>query len=129
MSLKVLIVDDSRAMRGMIRRVIAISGLEVSECLEAGDGLEALEVLGSNRVDVVLADINMPRMNGEELVQEMSKRGIIRSVSVIIISTDGTSLRRSRLTELGAAGYLTKPFVPEALRDEVERVLGDAHAA
>jgi len=117
-------VDDSPAMRGMIRRVISLSGLEVSECFEAGDGIEALDLVAREWVDVVLADINMPRMNGEELVRRLSDMGITTSVPVIIISTDGTSLRRARLMELGAKGYLVKPFAPEMLRDEIERVLG-----
>jgi two-component system chemotaxis response regulator CheY len=111
-------------MRGMIRRVISLSGLEVSECLEAGDGLEALDIVSREWVDVVLADINMPRMNGEELVRRLSEMGITISVPVIIVSTDGTSLRRARLMELGAKGYIEKPFAPEMLRDEIERVLG-----
>ena len=124
MSFRILIVDDSPAMRGMIRRVISLSGLEVSECFEAGDGIEALDLVAREWVDVVLADINMPRMNGEELVRRLSDMGITTSVPVIIISTDGTSLRRARLMELGAKGYLVKPFAPEMLRDEIERVLG-----
>ena len=128
MSLRLLIVDDSRAMRSMIRRVISLSGLDVSECLEAGDGVEALEMVAREWVDVILADINMPRMNGEELVRRLSEMGITTSVPVIVVSTDGTSLRRARLMKLGAKGYLVKPFAPEMLRDEVERVLGVANA-
>jgi len=128
LSLRLLIVDDSRAMRSMIRRVISLSGLDVSECLEAGDGVEALEMVAREWVDVILADINMPRMNGEELVRRLSEMGITTSVPVIVVSTDGTSLRRARLMKLGAKGYLVKPFAPEMLRDEVERVLGVANA-
>jgi len=115
-------------MRSMIRRVISLSGLDVSECLEAGDGVEALEMVAREWVDVILADINMPRMNGEELVRRLSEMGITTSVPVIVVSTDGTSLRRARLMKLGAKGYLVKPFAPEMLRDEVERVLGVANA-
>lgn len=128
MSLRLLVVDDSRAMRGLIRRVISLSGLDVNECLEAGDGIEALEILTREWVDVVIADINMPRMNGEELVRRLAEMGIIASVPVIIVSTDGTSVRKKRLMEMGAKGYLIKPFAPEMLRDEIERVLGVANA-
>jgi len=115
-------------MRGMIRRVISLSGLDVNECLEAGDGIEALEIMAREWVDVVIADINMPRMNGEELVRRLSEMGIIASVPVIIVSTDGTTVRKTRLMQMGAKGYLIKPFAPEMLRDEIERVLGVANA-
>ena len=68
MSFTVLIVDDSPDMRSFIRRVVAMSGFDVGNCLEAADGEDALSQLENNWVDVVLTDINMPRMNGEELV-------------------------------------------------------------
>lgn len=124
MPLRILIVDDSPAMRRMICRTISLSGLEVADYVEAGDGIEALEILNREWVDVILADINMPRMNGEEFVQELSQAGITTSVPVIIVSTDGTALRRDRMIGLGARGYLVKPFMPETLRDEIERVIG-----
>ena len=124
MPLRILIVDDSPAMRRMISRTIALSGLEVADFVEAGDGIEALEVLNREWVDVILADINMPRMNGEEFVQELAQAGVTTAVPVIIVSTDGTALRRDRMIGLGARGYLVKPFMPETLRDEIERVIG-----
>jgi len=123
-SFRVLIVDDSPSMRNFIKRVMTASGLEVSACFEAGDGQEALELLDREWVDVVLSDINMPRMNGEEFVRRMSESGLTATIPVIIVSTDGTALRQQHLSSLGARGYLVKPFLPEALKDVIESVLG-----
>jgi two-component system, chemotaxis family, chemotaxis protein CheY len=123
MSFTVLIVDDSPAMRSFIRRVVDMSGFDVGTCLEAGDGQEALCRLEENWVDVVLTDINMPRMNGEELVRKMHQDDLLRSIPVVVVSTDSTEIRMRTMTELGARGYVTKPFHPEKLRSELERVL------
>lgn len=123
-----MIVDDSPTMRSMIRRVVWLSGLEVETIFEAGDGIEALEVVSREWVDVILTDINMPRMNGEELIRRLAEAGITESVPVIVISTDATTLRRENVATLGAKGYIVKPFLPEALKDEIERVMGVANA-
>ena len=128
MSFRILIVDDSPTMRSMIRRVVWLSGLEVETIFEAGDGIEALEVVSREWVDVILTDINMPRMNGEELIRRLAEAGITESVPVIVISTDATTLRRENVATLGAKGYIVKPFLPEALKDEIERVMGVANA-
>ena len=124
MSFRVLIVDDSPSMRKMIRRVIALSGLEADTVFEAGDGLEALEIMDREWVDMILTDINMPNMNGEELIRRLKETGVTEAVPVIVISTDATTLRRDNVAGLGARGYIVKPFLPEALRDEIERVTG-----
>ena len=124
MAFRVLIVDDSAAMRGFVRRVIELSGFEADIFLEAGDGKEALALLNANWVDVVLTDINMPNMNGEELLSFMAVDETLRTIPAIVVSTDGTDLRRSRMLELGARGYVRKPFTPEELRAKLEEVLG-----
>jgi two-component system chemotaxis response regulator CheY len=120
----VLIVDDSPAMRGFVRRVLDMSGLKVSQCHQAGNGQEALELLQREWVDVILTDINMPVMDGERLVQCLGGDESLRSVPVLVISTDRTEGRVRRMLALGAKGYVAKPFLPEMLREEVERVLG-----
>jgi two-component system chemotaxis response regulator CheY len=124
MAFRVLIVDDSAAMRGFVRRVIELSGFEADVFLEAGDGKEALALLNANWVDVVLTDINMPNMNGEELLSSMAADETLRTIPAIVVSTDGTDLRRTRMLELGARGYVRKPFTPEELRAKLEEVLG-----
>jgi two-component system chemotaxis response regulator CheY len=123
MSFRVLIVDDSPAMRGFIRRVLDSSGLEIGAVFDAGDGLEALELLAREWVDVILTDINMPRMDGEAFVASLAQSPAYAAVPVIVISTDATTVRRQNLLALGVRGYLAKPFTPEMLREEIERVM------
>jgi two-component system chemotaxis response regulator CheY len=128
MAYSVLIVDDSPVMRTFIRRVLTLSGFEVGECIEAGNGEEALAMLSAHRVDVILTDINMPRMNGEELLRRLAADGILKTIPALVISTDATKERILRMLALGAEGYMSKPFTPEGLREELERVLGDRNA-
>jgi two-component system chemotaxis response regulator CheY len=128
MAYSVLIVDDSPVMRSFIRRVLGLSGFEVGECMEAGNGEEALAQLSAHRVDVILTDINMPGMNGEELLRKLGADGVLKTIPAVVISTDATNERILRMIALGAEGYMSKPFTPETLRDELERVLGARHA-
>ncbi|MGB6947137.1 MAG: response regulator [Bryobacteraceae bacterium] len=128
MAYSVLIVDDSPVMRSFIRRVLTLSGFEVGECVEAGNGEEALAQLSAHRVDIILTDINMPGMNGEELLLKLQADGTLKTTPAVVISTDATNERIVRMIELGAQGYMSKPFSPESLRDELERVLGERDA-
>jgi two-component system chemotaxis response regulator CheY len=121
---RVLIVDDSPAMRAFVRRVIQLSGFELSTCFTASNGREALDVLRQEWVDAILTDINMPEVDGEEFLRRLSADELLHSIPVIVISTDATQNRISRLLSLGARGYVTKPFLPEVLRTELEGVLG-----
>lgn len=127
MALHILIVDDSPAMRSFIRRVMKLSGMEVDHYFEAGNGQEALAQLAANPIDAVLTDINMPVMDGEEFVRKMRAEGPFQSTPVIVISTDATTHRIQTMQSLGAVGYLQKPFGPEQLRNELDRVLGVSH--
>jgi two-component system chemotaxis response regulator CheY len=124
MAYNVLIVDDSPAMRSFVRRVLDLSGLTVGKCLEAGNGREALDLLREEWVDVVLTDLNMPTMDGEQFVRCVEGDDSLRTIPVLVVSTDRTEGRAQQLLTLGAKGYVTKPFLPETLREEVEKVLG-----
>ena len=124
MAYRLLIVDDSPAMRAFVRRVIGISGFDLAACFEASNGQEALEILGREWVDAILTDINMPGMDGEEFLRRLAADEVFRSIPAIVISTDATHHRRERLLAMGARGYLSKPFLPEALRAELETTLG-----
>jgi len=104
--------------------VIELSGFELSDCFEAADGEEALAVLRAEWVDAILTDINMPVVDGEEFLRRLSADPMLCSIPVIVISTDATRNRIDRMMALGARGYVTKPFVPETLRAELERTLG-----
>ncbi len=123
MAFKVLIVDDSPAMRKFIKRVLDLTGLEISECLNAGDGQQALDIMADNWVDIVLTDINMPIMNGEQLMEHISSNPILSTIPVMVISTDQSGTRLARMMSLGAKEYVTKPFIPEVLGDAMQRLL------
>jgi len=124
MAYRVLIVDDSPAMRSFVRRVLELSGFELSTCFEASNGQEALDLLRQEWVDAILTDINMPGVDGEEFLRRLSGDEVLRSIPVIVVSTDATRNRIERLLALGARGYITKPFLPETLRAELETTLG-----
>ena len=124
MAYRVLIVDDSPAMRTFVRRVIDLSGFELSDCFEASNGGEALDLLRNEWVDAILTDINMPGMDGQEFLRRLSQDEMLRSIPAIVISTDATSHRMASMASLGARGYVTKPYLPETLRAELERTLG-----
>lgn len=130
MAFNVLIIDDSPAMRKFIRRVLTLSGVEIGECLDAGDGQEALNVLQANWVDIVLTDINMPNMNGEQFMEKMAGDPLLSSIPVLVVSTDRSDARMKRMLGLGARDYLTKPFLPEDLGGVLGKLLGGrAHGA
>jgi two-component system chemotaxis response regulator CheY len=122
-----MIVDDSPSMRAFVRRVIDLSGFEVDTCLNAGNGAQGLALLEQQAVDIILTDINMPEMNGEEFLRRIEEHDKYRTIPVVVISTDATENRKQRMIQLGAKGYISKPFSPEALRRELERVLGVSH--
>jgi two-component system chemotaxis response regulator CheY len=128
MAYRVLIVDDSPVMRSFIRRVMDVSGFECDRCLEAGDGEEALALLRGEWVDIILTDINMPRMNGEQLLEHLGKDDCLRSIPVLVVSTDATERRIQSMISLGAKGYVAKPFTPETLSRELTRLLGGSDA-
>jgi two-component system chemotaxis response regulator CheY len=119
-----MIVDDSPAMRTFIGRIVQLSGLDVESCIQASNGREALTLLRSQIVDVVLSDINMPLMDGEQFLKELSEDAALRGVPVVVVSTDSTDLRKKRMLALGAKGYVRKPFAPETLRYELEMAIG-----
>jgi len=123
MAFNVLIVDDSAAMRNFVRRVLTLSGIELGDCFEASNGREALACVAKNWVDVILTDINMPQMNGEELVRRLGQDDVLRSIPVIVVSTDGTDMRMQQMMQLGARAYVKKPFLPETLRGKLDQVL------
>ncbi len=124
MSFNVLIVDDSAAMRSVIKRVIQLSGFKIDKGLEAENGREALEVLGTQWVDVIISDINMPEMNGLEMLSELKQNSLYAEIPIIIISTEGSEERIKEALALGARGFIQKPFLPEELRAKLYEIIG-----
>jgi two-component system chemotaxis response regulator CheY len=113
----ILIVDDSAMMRAMIKRVLRMTDVPLGAVYEAGDGIQALQVLEGHAVDVLFTDINMPNMNGTELLRTVAADARWHSISRVIISTDGSALRRGEAESLDVRCYLEKPISPEGLRD------------
>jgi two-component system, chemotaxis family, chemotaxis protein CheY len=123
MAFNVLVVDDSAVMRAKIARVVRLSGVPLGEMYEAGDGAEGLRVVAEQWVDLVLLDINMPVMNGEEMLRRLRARPETASLPVIVVSTESSETRVHALEELGVA-FVHKPFAPEDLRDTIIRITG-----
>ncbi|MEQ1833277.1 MAG: response regulator [Candidatus Eisenbacteria bacterium] len=123
--LGVLIVDDSSVMRALIKRVTLLTGFPASDIHEAANGAEALQLLQSHHVDVMFVDINMPVMNGAELLQAMRGQGAWNDIIRVVVSTDGSEARRTEMSDLGVRFYLEKPIRPEGMRD-VLAALGPA---
>jgi two-component system chemotaxis response regulator CheY len=117
------VVDDSAVMRQMVVRTLRMSGLPLGTVFEAGNGEEGLFVLQDQWVDLLLLDINMPVMNGEEMLRRLRATPETASLPVIVVSTEGSETRLAALHELGAA-VVRKPFAPETLRDTIIRVTG-----
>ena len=124
MSLRVLVVDDSPVMRKMVIRVLGMSSLPIEQVHEASQGREALDVLARERgINLGLFDVNMPVMNGEELVTQIRADASTAALPVVIVSTEGSAERIDRFKRLGAA-FIRKPFGPEALLDAIINAIG-----
>jgi two-component system, chemotaxis family, chemotaxis protein CheY len=121
---QVLLVDDSPVMRSFLKRALSVCGFPVGSFLEAGDGKQALDVLSRETPDLVLTDINMPVLDGEGFLRALRQIPAHQNLPVVVVSTDATEGRVMRLLELGANGYLSKPFEPERLANLLSRVLG-----
>ncbi len=124
MSFNIMIVDDSSAMRQVIKKIIGMSGFKMDQCYEAGHGLEALSVLSDHWVDVILSDINMPRMNGLEFLGRVRDHELYRHIPVIMISTEGSTERVQEAFDHGARGFIKKPFLPEEIKKVLYQVVG-----
>ena len=119
MPLDVLIVDDSAAIRKILQRVLAQTDVPLGNIMEAGDGVEALERLRANHVDLVLSDINMPNMDGIELLSQMRANHAWKSIPVLMITTEGSQQKVLEAVDLGAAGYVRKPFTADQIKDKI----------
>ena len=123
-SLKVLIVDDSRSIRGVIKKTLAAAGFSVEELWEAGNGQEAMDLIKAKDVDVVLSDLHMPEMDGLELLRTLNQKGQVPPC-FILVTTEGRKEQLREAISLGARGYVTKPFKPEALRKILSLFVGE----
>lgn len=124
MAINVLVVDDSETVRQVIAKTLQLANLPIGQVFMAGNGKEALDVLADNWVDLVFSDINMPVMGGIELIERMRGDELLKTIPVIVVSTEGSATRIEELRAKGVSAYVRKPFTPETLRKVVEDVLG-----
>jgi len=124
MALNILLVDDSTTVRAVIARSLELAGVPVGNLHQAANGREALAILGREWIDLVFADINMPVMNGVEMIEKMREDGLLQTIPVIICSTEGSVSRIEQLRASGVRAYIRKPFTPELLRQVVEDTVG-----
>ena len=124
MAYNILVVDDSMSMRAIIKKVIAMSGFDVGEIAEAGNGLEALAKLDDFWADVILTDIHMPEMDGIKLLEKIKNDPVMASMPVVMITTESRDEVVSGALAMGAAGYIKKPFRPEDIKALLVEILG-----
>jgi two-component system, chemotaxis family, chemotaxis protein CheY len=122
-NLRALIVDDSSVMRKIVERSLRQAGLGIGQILEAGNGAEALAALQTNKVDLILCDINMPVMDGLEFVKQLAGVENAKGVPVVMITTEGSEGHVVQALSAGARGYIRKPFTPDQVRQHVLPVL------
>jgi two-component system, chemotaxis family, chemotaxis protein CheY len=122
----VLVVDDSAAIRKILQRVLRQTGMSIRNIYEAGDGQEALELLGQHSVALVLTDINMPKMDGLQLLAAMKSSDLWRGIAVVMITTEGGEAKVGEAVRLGAAGYVRKPFTADQIKEKLVGILDQA---
>ncbi len=128
MAMKILVVDDSAVMRKLVIRTLEMSGIPIEDVQTAVHGKDALEKLAKSSFDLALVDINMPVMNGIELVQAIRGGTTMTELPIVIVSTEGSETRLATLRAL-SVGFVRKPFTPEDLVDAVINAIGGTHGS
>jgi two-component system chemotaxis response regulator CheY len=123
--MKILVVEDSPSMRAYVTTLVeSYPHEEEIEIVEASSGFEALKVLPHHKLDAILTDINMPDINGLELVSFIKNHPGYKGIPILVISTESSEEDRRRAEALGAEEYLVKPFAPEELLEKLRSLLG-----
>ena len=123
MESNVLVVDDSAAIRKILQRVLRQTGMIIGEIHEAGDGQDALECSRQRTMGLVLSDINMPKMDGLQLLAAMKNTPQWRDIPVVMITTEGGETKVGEAVKLGAAGYVRKPFTADQIKEKLAGIL------
>ena len=123
MAINILNVDDSAVMRSMIKKTIDRCGVEVGEVYEAENGIEGIDQLNKNWLDLIFLDVNMPIMNGMEMLDIIRNNPETTDLPVLIVSTESNA-QRIEIISNHNAGFVHKPFTPETLREKIMDVLG-----
>lgn len=116
-----MIVDDSSTMRRIIRNTLAQAGY--SDTAEADNGISALSVLSREKVDFILADWNMPEMDGLQLVKAVRANADLKHIPVLMVTTEAAKDDIIEAIKSGVTGYIVKPFTAQVLKEKVEKVL------
>ena len=119
MPLDLLIVDDSAAIRKILQRVLHQAEVPLGSVYEAGDGVEALAILKEKTVQLIFSDINMPNMDGIQFLTQLKANEAWKQVPVVMITTEGSQAKVLEAAQLGASGYLKKPFTPDQIKDKI----------
>jgi two-component system chemotaxis response regulator CheY len=119
MKKKVLTVDDSRTIRNMLLVTLNNAGFET---IQAEDGVEGLEVLEQANPDVIVTDINMPRLDGFGFIEGVRRNEKYRAIPILVLTTESDAEKKNRARQAGATGWIVKPFDPNKLIDAIERV-------
>ena len=125
MAFNILVVDDSSPMRAVIKKVIKASGFNIGQMHEAGNGVEAMDLLKNHWIDLVLTDYNMPKMDGLGLLAQMKENNVMKDIPVVMVTTEGSDQRVADFMTHGATAYIKKPFSPEQIKTELNRILGE----
>lgn len=116
---RILTVDDSASMRALLLHALTANGFEV---VQADDGIAALEWLADNEADVVITDINMPRLDGFGLIEHLRAGDRHQGRPILVLTTESSDAKKQRARDAGATGWIVKPFDPEKLVTAVRRV-------
>ncbi|HWZ31699.1 MAG TPA: response regulator [Bryobacteraceae bacterium] len=119
--LDILIVDDSAAIRKILQRVLRQSEIPIGNIFEAADGNEAIAALKAQHIGLMLSDINMPNMNGLELLSHVKSSESWKNVPVVMVSTEGSQAKVLEAVQLGAAGYVRKPFNADEIKEKLAK--------
>lgn len=119
----VLIVDDSAAIRKILRRVLQQAEIPLGQVYEAGDGVEAVAGLKQQKVQLILSDINMPNMDGLQLLSELKANLEWKDIPVIMITTEGSQAKVLEAVHRGAAGYVRKPFTADQIKEKLAGII------
>lgn len=119
MAKRILTIDDSKTIRDMLMLTLSDAGFDV---LQAVDGQDGLDVLGDDRVDVIITDINMPRMDGYEVIRQLRKNSVHKTTPILVLTTESDVDKRNLARDAGATGWMVKPFDPERLIATVRKV-------
>jgi two-component system, chemotaxis family, chemotaxis protein CheY len=122
----ILVVDDSAAIRKILQRVLRQTGMAIGAIHEVGDGQEALAVLTEHPANLVLTDINMPKMDGLQLLASIKTSALWRNIPVVMITTEGGETKVAEAVKLGAAGYVRKPFTADQIKEKLAGILEPA---